>query len=111
MDILWRMVVEQADPPGHEFRSWELVPGEDVYQRCFDLHLERASTIHLLYYRACKFLIWYLIEFFCVPAPCQTLHEEFKTRKRTHNGIGTLYFCPSVCLETFGTGEKRVIGI
>lgn len=55
----------------------ELVPGEDGYHRCFDLLLELTSTAHLLYYPACNFLIWYLVEFFCIPSSFQTIREEF----------------------------------
>lgn len=96
MDVLWRMVGSTQIPRGHDFRSWELVPGEDVYQRCFDLRLELASIIHLFYYCACKFLIWYLIKFFCVSSPCQTVHEEFKTRsdQKEHIVLLELLFLP-----------------
>lgn len=101
--------MEQTDPWGHDFRSWELVPGEDVYQRCFDLLLELASTIHLFYYRACKFLIWYLIQFFCVPSPCQTLHEEFKTRKSNKKErimLSELFTLALLCPRDFGGWGK-----
>lgn len=37
--------------------------GERYLSKHFDVLLEFASTIHLFYYLACKFLIWNLIKF------------------------------------------------
>lgn len=109
------MVAEQRDrphpTPSHDFRGGELVPGEDVYHRCFDLLLALTSTAHLLYYLACNFLIWYLIEFFCISSSFQTIREEFQIRQSNQKDHATLLELSTlalVCSQRFsGEGSDR----
>lgn len=84
---------QQKDSPGCDFRSWELVPREDVYQRHFDALLELANTMHLFYYLACHFLIWNLSS--RIMFSCQTFHWEFKLDNAIKKN--TLYILDFYC--------------